>query len=84
MAPPERPVPAPRAVIGTPWRLAIEPRGYLRGAAGQDDGFRQPTFNRGIVLVYEEVFGGVEHPAAADGCLQIADERAGCGHDSLV
>src|SRR3972149_2431071 len=87
MAPPERPVPAPRAAPGAPRRRGGRPTPPalvaagdsphfrdLLGAVGQDHRLRQAALDRGVVLVDQEVFGGVEDPFSAHGPLQLSKE----------
>ena len=81
IAPPERPVPAPRAVTGTPWL----PRdanggGDTLGGLGEHDGFRQAALDGGVVLVDEEVLGRRQYPTPADCGLEFANQGTCGGH----
>ena len=76
-APPERPVPAPRATNGMPLACADpdDPL-HLRGRAGEDDELRHRAPAREPVAVVDaELLGLADHVVGADDGLELGAER---------
>ena len=81
-APPERPVPAPRATNGAPWVAAHPHRGlHLLGRARQDDRVRhRPVAREAVALVHPKLRGLRDDGVRAERALEIGDE----GHATSV
>ena len=72
MAPPLRPVPAPRPTIGTPCSPAdLDDRDHIFGGARKDDQIRPRLIDAAIVFVEGQIFRAVEIAARAEQLRQL-------------
>src|SRR5437867_10683397 len=77
IAPPERPVPAPRAVTGTScWRAMRTARATPPASSGNTTTSGEAAVDRRVVFVDEQILGRMQHPMAADCTLEISDQGA--------
>ena len=75
MAPPLRPVPAPRATTGTPcFARRLDHAGDLFGRPRQHDDRRQRTVDRAVVLEYDQVLGLMDDVRPANDGGEVTDE----------
>ena len=71
-APPESPVPAPRAKKGAPWAL------HLLGGAREDDRLRhRPVAREAVALVCAQLRRLREDGVPAQGALEVGDDAHG-------
>ena len=83
MAPPLRPVPAPRATTGTPCFRADWTGLHLGGGVGEDDGIGQGAVDGAVVLVEQQVVRVGEEPGLADDATEVGQEGGGGGRLGL-